>query len=783
MSCPGVEHGVSPEVEELRRQVAELRRELAAEVLKSSESRLALIFHGVSDLLFLIGVEAGPRFRCLTVNRAYLKGTGRTREQMEGKLVEEILPPEQARCVIEKYTAAVQRDRPSCYIEHADVPAGRLVVETTLTPIFNEQGNCTHLLGASHDITERERMVEALRESEERYRKLFENANDALATFTLDGTITTVNRAAERLLGWSREELLGQHVSKFATPASVALAAERAQRFLAGERLASSTFETELVHKDGRLVMVEARTRAIRDAAGKPVGFQGIYRDVTERKRMEAALHKSEQRYRAVVETQTELVCRFLPDTTLTFVNEAYCRYFGKSREELLGTSFLALIPEHARPAAKAHVDSLIAHPRLVVDEHEVLAAGGSIRWQRWTDQAIVDETGRLTEFQSTGLDITERKQAEEQLTESEARLRLLTELIPQHIWTALPDGSVDYVNKRWLDYSGLSLEEARSDGWTRVLSPDEREPVRSAWKEAVARGTMFELEEQHRGVDGKYRWFLVRALPLYDKEGRLMKWYGTKTDIEDRKRAEEALRQLQAELIHVSRVTTVGAMAASIAHEVNQPLGAIVGNADICLRWLARATPDLVEVRDALCDIIADGHRASEVITRIRSFVRKESTQQMSLDLNEVVREAIALANHEVREKRVVLRTELAADLPPVCGDRIQLEQVLLNLIMNGIEAMSEITERTRELVIRSGSDAEDKVLITVQDCGTGIAPQQAKRIFTAFYTTKPGGMGMGLAICRAIIEAHEGRLWVVPNAGPGATFQFTLPSDRAAK
>jgi C4-dicarboxylate-specific signal transduction histidine kinase len=293
----------------------------------------------------------------------------------------------------------------------------------------------------------------------------------------------------------------------------------------------------------------------------------------------------------------------------------------------------------------------------------------------------------------------------------------------------------------------------------------------------------MFELEEQHRGVDGKYRWFLVRALPLYDKEGRLMKWYGTKTDIEDRKRAEEALRQLQAELIHVSRVTTIGAMAASIAHEVNQPLGAIVGNADICLRWLARATPDLVEVRDALCDIIADGHRASEVITRIRSFVRKESTQQMSLDLNEVVREAIALANHEVREKRVVLRTELAADLPPVCGDRIQLEQVLLNLIMNGIEAMSEITERTRELVIRSGSDAEDKVLITVQDCGTGIAPQQAKRIFTAFYTTKPGGMGMGLAICRAIIEAHEGRLWVVPNAGPGATFQFTLPSDRAAK
>jgi len=657
MTSLGVEYGTSPEVEELRRQVAQLRRELAEEALTHGASRLALIFNGVSDLLFLIGVEAGPRFRCLTVNHAYLKGTGLAQEQLVGKLVEEILPPEEARGVIKKYTAAMQRHSPTTYEESADVPAGRLVVETRLTPVFDEQGNCTHLLGASRDITERRRMVKALQESEKQYRNLFENANDALATFALDGTITTVNRAAERLTGWSREEMLGQHVSKIATPASVAIAEERTRRFLTGERLPSATFEVELVCKDGRIVIAEARTRAIRDATGKPIGFQGIYRDVTERRQMEVALRESEQRYRAVVETQTELICRFRPDTTLTFVNEAYCRYFGKAREELLGTSFLSLIPGHARSAAKAHIESLIAHPRLVVDEHEVITAGGDLRWQQWTDQAIVDDTGQPTEFQSTGLDITERK------------------------------------------------------------------------------------------------------------------------------RAEEALHHLQGELAHVSRVATMGEMAASIAHEVNQPLGAIVGNADICLRWLASAAPDLAQVRDALGDIIRDGHRASEVITRIRSFVRKEASQRTTFNLNEVVRETLALVSHEIQRAHILLQAELAADLPPVCGDRIQLGQVILNLIMNGIEAMTEIQGRARQLIISSGRDEANAVLIAVQDCGVGIDPQETKRIFAAFYTTKPGGMGMGLAICRSIIEAHGGRLWIMPHAGPGATFQFTLPSNGEAR
>ena len=244
-----------------------------------------------------------------------------------------------------------------------------------------------------------------------------------------------------------------------------------------------------------------------------------------------------------------------------------------------------------------------------------------------------------------------------------------------------------------------------------------------------------------------------------------------------ERKRAEEALRQTRAELAHVTRVMTVGALTASIAHEVNQPLAAVVTNGNACLRWLAREVPDVEEARAAVERVIREGHRASEVIRRIRALAQKTDPQAAWLDLNDVIREVIALMHGEARQQRVAFWTDLAGALPPVLGDRVQLQQVLLNLLINGLEAMQAVTGRPRELWIRSQRPDADTVLVAVQDAGIGLDPQQMARLFDAFFTTKPGGMGMGLAISRTIIEAHGGRLWATPNDGPGATFQFTLP------
>lgn len=245
---------------------------------------------------------------------------------------------------------------------------------------------------------------------------------------------------------------------------------------------------------------------------------------------------------------------------------------------------------------------------------------------------------------------------------------------------------------------------------------------------------------------------------------------------MEDQRRAEEALRRSQAEMAHVTRVMTMGELAASIAHEINQPLSAIVNNGSACLRLLAGDSPNLAEAREAAQDIIREGNRAGEVITRIRAFLRKTETEKVPIDINQTIMDVVILMRNEAEGKGVILQMDLATDLPVVLGDRVQLQQVILNLVMNGVEAMTSVGDRERELVIQSRQHEADKVLITVRDNGPGIEPDNLEKIFDAFYTTKSQGMGMGLAISRSIVEDHGGRLWAQPNDGAGTTFEFTL-------
>ncbi len=249
-----------------------------------------------------------------------------------------------------------------------------------------------------------------------------------------------------------------------------------------------------------------------------------------------------------------------------------------------------------------------------------------------------------------------------------------------------------------------------------------------------------------------------------------------TITDVTEQKQAEEALRQAQAELAHVSRVTTLGEMAASIAHEVDQPLSGVVINATASLRFLNNASPNLDEVRDGLQAISRDGRRASDVNARIRTLARRTAIRKEPLDINDVIREVVALADGEARRTRARLRTELAGNLPRVLGDAVQLQQVVLNLLLNGLEAMQGVVGHQRELDISTHTEATDHVRVAVRDSGAGMDPLLANRLFEAFCTTKPGGLGMGLSISRSIVEQHGGRLWAVPNDGPGTTFQFTL-------
>jgi C4-dicarboxylate-specific signal transduction histidine kinase len=278
---------------------------------------------------------------------------------------------------------------------------------------------------------------------------------------------------------------------------------------------------------------------------------------------------------------------------------------------------------------------------------------------------------------------------------------------------------------------------------------------------------------------DGSVKHVHAAAHAVTDASGDI-EFVGAVTDITSRKRAEAELHEAQANLAHVTRVTALGELAASIAHEVNQPLAAVVTNAAACLRWLDREPANLKEARSTVQSIVEDGNRAGEVIQRVRALVNKTADQKAPLHINEVVNEVMSLVQHELFSHRVALRLELAPALPSVLADRIQLQQVILNLVINGIEAMQPIKERARELMIRTRQDETGQVLVTVSDVGVGVAAENTDRLFDAFFTTKSSGMGMGLSICRSIVNAHGGRLSASGNGGPGATFQFTLPLHR---
>jgi signal transduction histidine kinase len=310
-------------------------------------------------------------------------------------------------------------------------------------------------------------------------------------------------------------------------------------------------------------------------------------------------------------------------------------------------------------------------------------------------------------------------------------------------------------------------------------VHPDDRAFVEQIIDLGSREGADAAYEHRLLMPDGSIKHVRVVAHAVRDQAGQL-EFIATMVDVSATRRAEEKLHDAQAELTHVTRVTMLGELTASIAHEVNQPLAAVVANAEACLRWLDRETPDLAGARRSAEWVINDGIRASEVVRRVRALAHKTGIEKAPLDVNDIVGEVIALVQRELASHRVSLRTELAPGLPKILGDRVQLQQVIINLVMNGIEAMQPVTDRSRELVVRSHQNEEQHTCVSVTDCGVGISTDNANRLFNAFFTTKSSGLGMGLSICRSIVEAHGGRLSGFPNEGPGATFQFVLPSHQ---
>ncbi len=362
-----------------------------------------------------------------------------------------------------------------------------------------------------------------------------------------------------------------------------------------------------------------------------------------------------------------------------------------------------------------------------------------------------------------------------ESLQSSEDRLRQVIDTIPAHVWSTTPDGSVDFINRRLLESTGLPIEALLGSGWQIIVHPDDRARYISQWQSALVAREPIEMEVRVWDAQRDYRWLLVRNVPLRGAHGEIVKWYGTGIDIDDRKTAEDALRKAQADLAHTNRVTTMGELCASLAHEINQPISGAITNASTCVRRLDREPPDIEGARAGAALIIRDANRAAEIINRVRLFFRKGVVTKERVDINELIREMEILLHNEAAQHSVQVQTNLAADYPLIDADRVQLQQVLMNLMINGIDAMKAV-DGPRRLTLGTQNDIKEELLVSVADTGIGLPTNQAGQIFNAFFTTKEHGTGMGLRISRTIIEAHGGRLWATDNQPRGASFHFTL-------
>ena len=623
--------------------------------------------------------------------------------------------------------------------------------------------------GVLQDITELRLAEQEVRASEARFRIFVDHATDAF--FLLDDRlmVVDVNRKACDSLGYSREELVGMHPRDFDVGLDEASIERLRQRIAAEETL---IFETRHRRKDGRSFPVEISATQF-EPGGR---LLCLVRDITERKRSEDALRTSEERFRTLVQFsfdaywETDAQHRFIRQEFAEGLSDAPApgSEIGKTRWEV---PYL----EPDEEAWRRHRETLDAHLPFRDFELARPTPDGGKRYVSVSGMPMFDEKGHFVGYRGVGRHITERKQAELAIRESEQRFRTLFEKANDAIFLENERDEIIEANERACALLGYSREELLKMKVSDLQAPEVRDQGEGLIRRELERhgGDTFESVDLHRS--GRRVVVEVTNTPIFDHGRKLV--LSVVRDVTERKRAAEALQQMQEQLAHANRVATMGQLTASIAHEIAQPIGAVYNRANAALNFLNRDPPDLEEVREAISRIGDAAERAREIIGGIRDQVKKSPSRKDVFDLNRAIEEVLLLASNAITKDAIAVQTEFAKDLPLLHGDRVQLQQVALNLILNALEAMRSTSDPLRDLRISTEANEAGDVLVSVRDSGPGITSEDLERIFEPFFTTKPGGMGIGLSICRSIIEAHGGSLWAGANQPRGTTFQFTLP------
>ncbi|MBZ9905504.1 PAS domain-containing protein [Mesorhizobium sp. BR115XR7A] len=654
-----------------------------------------------------------------------------------------------------------------------------------VSPLRDESGKVVRWYGINTDVdawrqTERQRQQaeDSLRASELMLGSMLDSIAAPIGFFNSDGELEAVNHLVGDYFGKSFEEV--SQWENIVHPDDLVASQAAWQRAI--ETGAAYEHEARIRRADGEYRWNDHRGYPMRDAEGRIVRWCVLQIDIHDRKQAEARLAASERNLDQIISGIPGLAWTALPDGHADFLNQHYLDYVGLSLEQARGVGWMVALHPDDLEHLIADWRAMMSERRGGESEARIRRYDGEYRCFLFRASPVLDDAGNVVRWFGVNTDIEDLKRAEAAMRASELNLRQLTETIPQMLWSATADGSIDYCNKRLLEFTGFTPEEAMGTGWAKMLHPDDVEPTVRAWLHCIATGDPYRVEVRTlRASDQTYRWLLTSALPLRDTDGRILKWHGACADMHDWKQAQDELRDAQAELAHMTRVMTMGHLTASIAHELNQPLAGIITNASTCLRMLAADPPNVTGARETARRTIRDGNRAADVIARLRSLFSKKDPVIEAVDVNTATQEVIALTLTELKKANVSLRVQLAEALPSVEGDRVQLQQVIMNLILNAMQAMDGIADRSKELVVATERDGCDAVRVVIQDAGVGFEAAIAEKLFHPFYTTKRHGMGIGLSVSRSIVENHQGRLWAERNDGPGATFIVSIPSGDA--
>ncbi|MFM0629062.1 PAS domain-containing sensor histidine kinase [Paraburkholderia xenovorans] len=639
-------------------------------------------------------------------------------------------------------------------------------------PYFNDDGSVYKWYAVTIDIDDLYRSKEVIRENEIQLSWLAETVPGLLWRTDSHGRLQYANKRTEDYTGLQLDDLVANGWLHLVHPDDFASTVEAWQDSIDSGRPFDWVYRLRAA--DNTYRWFQCKGAPMRDANGDILNWYGLSTDIHDRQLAEEALRSEELNLRRLVDALPVMIWRATPQGDVDRWNRQMLKFMGKSEEEFDREMLLNLIPEADRLRVRSRWRQAVQEGASYQDTYQVTGADGKLRWYLARGEPFRDESGQILHWYGVCTDINDLKQTEAVLEQREHQLYELIETIPAMLWCNDPQGRLTYVNRKTSEFVGLAISQLENLGYHKTFHPDDLDSLLQAWTHSIETGEPYCHVARLCRKDGVYRWYQNTAEAMRDADGNIVQWYGLSLDIDERKRAEDRLRQTQAELARATQIATVAELSASIAHELNQPLTSVIANAQACKRWLAASPPNLGEARASVESVVRDARSADETMQSIRALFKRQTFQKRERNVKDMVLEAVRLLREDETRRCADIEFDLPDGLPPVFVDQIQIQQVLLNLITNGIEA-TENSGRTPRILIAASPVDDRSVLLEVIDNGSGIVDDDS--IFDAFVTTKCKGMGIGLAVSRSIIEAHEGQLTASNNKGYGATFGVLLP------